>query len=856
MSFIATLYDRLVLDRPWLALLLVAVATVFLAFYAPRFQLDASSDSLLLEQDADLRYYRSVVARYGSDNFLVVTYTARRDLFSAATLAELTSLRDELRAMPRVEQVVSMLDVPLVNSPRTSLAALQKRIPTLEDPATDVGLARIELRESPIYSNLLMSLDGDTTALLVRLRQDEELLGLQSERDRLREKMLTAELDTDERAALELMSDRIAELLRELMERDQADIAEIRQILDGYRDGAEIHLGGLSMIVSDMIDYIRYDIVVFGIGILLFLVILLSIIFGRVHWVAISLLCCVVSVLMMIGLLGLLEWRVTVVSSNFVALMLIFSLSLTVHLIQRYRELHVENPAADQRWLVAATMRDKARPCFFTAITTMVGFGSLLVSGIRPVIDFGWMMAIGMVLVLCTAFLLFPACAMLLKSGAPSDRGDSTQLITGFFAALVDRRGTVTAASCVVLALAGIWGITKLDVENRFIDYFKKDTEIYQGMLTIDRELGGTVPLDVIIDADQEFLDQLQSRSTVVSQDEFDAEYSEDFDAELAEEFDDDEFDEDFSATDDDFGVTDAGQDLGATSYWYNTFRLERLNTVHEYLDSLPETGKVLSLATTLKTLEILNQDEVPGTFFLSVLYKRLPANIKQALFDPYMSADGNQMRLSVRVLESDPGLKRQRLIDDIRTHLVDELGFQPDRVHVTGMLVLYNNVLQSLYRSQILTMGVVFIAIMLMFGVLFWSFKIAFIAVLPSMLSVGVVLGSMGLMGIPLDIMTITIAAISVGIGVDDSIHYIHRYRQEIARDDDPQGAMYRSHASVGRAMFYTSVIVIAGFGILALSNFIPNILFGLLTGLSMLMALVANLTLLPLLLRVAEIR
>ncbi|MDB4307672.1 MMPL family transporter [Gammaproteobacteria bacterium] len=841
MSFLATILDRFILDRPKAALLLVALVTAMLAMFAGQFQLDASADSLLLEEDADLQYYRRVVAQYGSNNYLVVAYTARRDLFSATTLAELKSLRTELLAMPRVEQVISMLDVPLVNSPRTSLSALQEHIPTLEDPATDIQLARIELRESPIYSNLLMSLDGDTTALLVRLTQDQEYLNLQAERHRLQEKALVEKLDAAETVTLQQVSARIAVLRRQVMALEQADIAEIRTILDRYRKSADIHLGGLSMIVSDMISYIRHDIVVFGSLILAFLIVLLSIIFGRWYWVVISLLCCVVSVLMMVGLLGLLHWSVTVVSSNFVALMLIFSLSLTVHLIQRYRELHAENPVADQRWLITTTMRDKARPCLFTAFTTMVGFGSLLVSGIRPVIDFGWMMVIGMVLVLCTAFVVFPAGAMLIKPDAPSDRGDSTQLITGFFASLVDSRSNLAIVFCVLLAVAGVWGISQLDVENRFIDYFKKDTEIYQGMLTIDRELGGTVPLDIVIDADPEFLEQLNVAASEAVDGEFDEEFDDEFGLEFADE----------SASGDSGGV-----DLGATSYWYNTFRLDRLNTVHEYLDSLPETGKVLSLATTLKTLEILNQDEAPGTFFLSVLYKRLPADLKKTLFDPYMSADGNQIRFSIRVFETDLNLRRQRLITDIRTHLVDELGFQPDRVHITGMLVLYNNVLQSLYRSQIMTMGVVFIAIMLMFGLLFRSLKIAFIAVAPSILSVGVVLGVMGVFGIPLDIMTITIAAISVSIGVDDSIHYIHRYRQEIVRDDDPAGAMYRSHASVGRAMFYTSVIVIAGFGILAFSNFIPSVLFGLLTGLAMLMALVANLTLLPILLRVAAVR
>jgi predicted RND superfamily exporter protein len=840
MSFFSAILDRYVLDRPWLALLLVAFVAGVLAFFVPRFELDASADSLLLEQDVDLRYYRGIVARYGSDNYLIVTYTARRDLFSATTLADLKKLRDELFAMERVEQIISMLDVPLIETPGTTLASLQKHVPTLDNPATDPERARVELRESPIYSNLLMSLDGDTTALLVRFRENEEYIGLQAERDRLREKMLTGRLGREERRAKDLMTVRIKELSRAMMDQEQADIARVREILKGHAGLAEIHLGGLPMIVSDMIDYIRHDIVVFGTGILLFLAVLLSIIFGRLRWVVVSLLCCAVSVLIMIGLLGALQWRVTVVSSNFVALMLIFSLSLTVHLIQRYRELHTANPSANQRWLVRTTLRDKTRPCIFTAITTMVGFGSLLVSGIRPVIDFGWMMVIGMAVVVCTAFVLFPAFVMLLKPGEPRDRGDSTQLVTGFFASLVDKRATVTVSLCVVLASVSIWGMSRLQVENRFIDYFKKDTEIYQGMLTIDRELGGTVPLDVILDADQDFWDQQRAS--------LDDEFSDDFADEFSDDFAD-EFEVEINA--DSSSVSGSNVDLGATSYWYNTFRLNRLRDVHSYLDGLPETGKVLSMATTLDALAILNQDETPGTFFLSVLYNRLPPSIKAALFKPYMSADGNQVRISMRIYESDITLQRERLLDEIRMHLVDEMGFQPDRVHITGMFVLYNNVLQSLYRSQIMTMGVVFVAIMLMFGVLFWSFKIAFIAVLPSMLSVSVVLGSMGILGIPLDIMTITIAAISVGIGVDDSIHYIHRYRQEIQVDGDAMAAMYRSHSSVGRAMFYTTVIIIAGFSILALSNFIPSILFGLLTGFSMLMALAANLTLLPLLLR-----
>jgi len=866
-SFLAAVLDRLVLDRPWLALLAVALVSAVFAWFVPHFQLDASADSLLLEQDSDLLYYRQIVARYGSDDYLVITYTAHDDLFAGPTYDDLLSLRNELRALPNVDKVVSILDVPLISGPDTTLTSLQHHIPVLENADTDREMARRELSESPVYSNLLMSPSGNTTALLVRLTSNPEYNRLIEERDQLRAKSLDIPLTVAENQREQQQTVRIKLLREKLLDRQQRDIIAVRGVLSGHNQHADLHLGGLPMIVSDMIDYIRSDIAVFGSGILLFLIVLLSVIFGRPRWVVVALLCCAVSVLAIVGLLGMLDWRVTVVSSNFVALMLIFSLSLTVHLIQRYRELHAEHPQADQRWLVRSALRDKASPCLFTALTTMVGFGSLLISGIRPVIDFGWMMMMGMVAVLVTAFLLFPATLMFVEPGSPRDHGDSTQTATAWLAGVVKRWPGGTVAVCGLLAVASLVGMGRLEVENRFIDYFKENTEIHQGMLVIDRELGGTMPLDVVLDAESLSVEAGDQGAEAFSRelsdefaDEFADEFVDDFAAELSDDAEEafaDEFIDEFS---DELSASPAAAslrpDLGATSYWYNSFRLEQLREVHDYLDGLTETGKVLSMVTTLDMLQTLNQDEAPGTFFLSVLYKRLPAEIKETLVDPYLSADGNQVRLSMRIYEADDGLNRDALLRKIRTHLVEQMGYQPDRVHLTGMLVLYNNVLQSLYRSQILTLGVVFLAIMVMFGVLFRSIKIALFAVVPSILSVGIVLGVMGWLGIPLDIMTITIAAISVGIGVDDSIHYIHRYRQEMAVDDDPLSAMRRSHASVGRAMFYTSVIVIAGFSILALSNFIPSILFGLLTGLAMFMALIANLTLLPLLLRWGRIR
>jgi hypothetical protein len=835
-SDFAKAFDRDVLGRPRLTLFLMALITGISFWFAQDFALDASSDSLLLENDQDLRYYRGIRARYGNEAYLMITYTAHDDLFAPETLADILALRDELRVMERVEQVITLLDVPLINSPRTNLAKLQKHVPTLLSPETDMDLAQIELRESPLWSELIMSRDASTTALLLRFKVDELYVGLQTERDRIRERGLTEELSDEESNSLSILSSRIKELRSSRMADQAADIAEIRSLMDRHRTLAVLHLGGLPMIVTDMISFIERDVVVFGSGILVFLIIMLIAVFHRPRWVVVSLLCSLASIAVMVGYLGLVEWRVTVVSANFVALLLIFSLSLTVHLIVRYQELHAQYPRSGQGWLIYTTVRDKYRPCLYTVLTTMVGFGSLLFSGIRPVIDFGWMMVMGMLVVFVSSFLIFPAFIMLFTPGEPQQRRDYTGRITGFFAALAERSHVMVLVVFGAIVTTSIGGIMMLEVENRFIDYFKESTEIYQGMQVIDRELGGTTPLDVILDADPSFFNEQEEDvfATEALDDEFgdiDDEFMDFFEMEAAEP-----------------------DDLGATSYWYNTFRLGVVEQVHNYLESLPETGKVLSMATTIQTLQVLNQDETPGTFFLSILYKRLPADIKETLFDPYMSRDGNQVRLSVRVYETDQGLRRDELLKKIEQELVQVQGFHPDRVHITGMLVLYNNVLQSLFRSQTLTIAAVFVGILAMFLVLFGSLKIAFIAMLPAMLAAGAVLGTMGWLGVALDIMTITIAAISIGIGVDHSIHYVHRFRAEFEVDRDYVAAIRRCHGSIGRAIYYTSIIVIAGFSILALSNFIPTIYFGLFTGVAMVVALIANLTLLPVLLRLTR--
>jgi len=862
MNAVSHLLERLALDRSRSLLVALIVLCAGIGLFALQTRLDASGDSLLLQQDPDLRYYRDIRARYGSDDYLVVAYSPAADLFADASLGRLGRMRDELAGVAAVESVTTILDVPLVASPPQPLEDLQKRVPTLLSAGTDRALAREELTNGALYRDLLLSRDGRTTSLLLTLRRDAGYEALLAERDNLRERRLTAELDDAQRASLADLDAEIRARRDQVVAAQSAGIDEIRALLDGYRVDGQLLLGGVPMIVADMLDFIVSDILVFGTGILLFLVVLLATIFVRPRWVLVSMLACLLSAALVSGLLGILDWPITVVSANYVALLLIFSLSLTVHLIVRYQELHRETPDADQRSLLSQTLRDKFTPCLFTALTTMVAFASLTVSGIRPVIDFGWMMVIGMGVIMVVAFALFPAFLMQFQPGAPLPRRRITAAITSFFARLIARRPRATLVGYGLIAVVGIAGLTRVQVENRFIDNFKDTTEIYRGLVAIDRELGGTMPLDVILDADPDFyaapaaVMDASAVAEFAADEGLDDDFSDEFDDDLEDEFEDefgDEFDDDLEDEfEDEFGAELGGEgiDLGSTSYWYNTFRLGQVEAVHDYLDSLPETGKVLSMATTLDVFAATNDGKPLDTFFLSVLYKRAPPLVKSTLFDPYLSADGNQVRLSVRILESDPELRRAALLERIQAHLVDELGLKPEQVHLTGLLVLYNNVLQSLYRSQILTLGFVFLAILGMFILLFRSLKIALIGLTPNLLAAATVLGLMGLAGIPLDIMTITIAAITVGIGVDDSIHYLHRFIAEYREHGDYNLSMQRSHAGIGSAMYYTSIVIAAGFSILVLSNFIPTIYFGLLTGFAMLFAMVANLTLLPLLL------
>jgi predicted RND superfamily exporter protein len=824
-SLITRFFDKVIIERPKLIILLIIATVAFLGYQAKNFRLDASAETLVLEDDKDLRYSRLIGSRYGLQDYLVMTFAPRDDLFSDKTLAILSHLCDEIRALKTVSSVLSILDVPLLESPPVPIKELAGNIQTLNSPTVDKSLARVEFKNSPLYQNLLVSPDLKTTALLIYFPVDEEYKDLLNRRNQFKEKQATKGLSAQEAVEFKKVVKAFNLHRDQMRKKRHQDIAEIRAIMDNFRKDAELFLGGVSMIADDLISFIKNDLKVFGLGVLFFLILTLGIIFKKIRWIFLPMICCAFSAISMIGLLGLFGWEVTVISSNFISLQLIITMAITIHLIVRYRELCSKNPDAKQRELVLDTVKLMGKPCLYAALTTIAGFGSLLLCDILPVINFGWMMSAGIMVSLVMTFLLFPSVSMLMPRDTLSNNRKSQFSLVPLLAKFTEAHGTMILVISGIALILGAVGISRLTVENSFIDYFKHTTEIYQGMKVVDQELGGTTPLDVIIDLEKSEVTApvVTSKSSTKKNDEF----------------------EEFSEFDD-----AQNQD----KYWFTSDKMAHVMKIHDYLDSLSETGKVLSLGTMVKIAEKLNDGKPLDNFQLALLYTQIPPKFRDMILSPYVSIANDQVRFSIRVRDSEKSLKRNQLLKKIDYELVNKLGLKQDHVHLSGMLVLYNNMLQSLFRSQILTLGVVILALMVMFMILFKSIKIAFIAIFPNLLSIGIVLGVMGWLNIPLDMMTITIASISVGIAVDDTIHYIHRFAHEIKIDQNYIRAMHRCHGSIGHAMYYTSVTIIIGFSILVLSNFIPSIYFGLLTGLAMFIALIAALTLLPQLLAVIK--
>jgi uncharacterized protein len=785
----AHLYQNFVLKKPKAILALLIITILSFGYYSKDFRLDASSETLLIEGDPDLIYLKEITERFGSKDFLILTYTPNEGMITDSSINNLLSLKYKIQSLDWVHSVVTLLDIPLLNS---SDAPLQKRLEsfkTLKDEDVDKVRGFNEILNSPVFRNYVISKNGKTSGIIVNIKESKKLENTHNK-----------------------TKQEIEEYKDKIKKKNHKNILEIRQVIQSYEDIGKIYLGGIPMIADDMMTFIKSDIVVFGLGVLLFIIATLWFVFRKLIWVIIPISSCLFSVVIMMGLLGILGWKVTVISSNFIALMLILTMAMNIHMCTRFLQLRKDHPTKNNFEIISLTTSKMFWPIIYTVFTTAFAFLSLIFSEIKPIIDFGWMMTFGLITSFIVTFTLLPTLLNLVPFKNISIKKEQESKFTTFLGKIsLNSKNTIFGITSIIIILS-VTGISKLEVENSFINYFNKNTEIYKGMKLIDEELGGTTPLEVILkfpDIDKEKVNSVE------------------------DEFDDWEDEE----------------DNNDEKYWFTKDKVDKITSVHNYLDNLPQIGKVLSFSSIIDVAIQLNNNKPLGTLEMGVLYSKIPKNIKTEIIDPYLSIKDNEARISLRIIDSQENLRRDDLIKKINFDLQNKIGLKKDEFKLAGVLILFNNLLQSLFKSQILTLGLVIIGIFSMFVILFRNIKLSLVGVIPNFIAAFFILGIIGLLGIPLDMMTITIAAITIGIAVDNSIHYIYRFKEEFNKIRDYNKTVKICHSTVGVAILNTSITIVFGFSILILSKFIPTIYFGIFTGLAMLLAMISVLTLLPVL-------
>ena len=783
----AHLYHNFVLKNPKAIFAMLIIAILSFGYFSKDFRLDASSETLLIEGDPDLAYLKEVAKRYGSKDFLILTYTPKEGMVSDTSINNLLSLKYKIQSLNWVHSVTTLLDIPLLNNSNAPLQDRLKSFKTLKDEDVDKNRGFKEILNSPVFRNFVISENGKTSGIIVNIKENKQLENIEN-----------------------LSKEQIEDNKDKIKKKNHENILEIRQVIQSYNDVSKIYLGGIPMIADDMMTFIKSDIMVFGLGVLLFIIATLWFVFRNLIWIIVPISSCLSSVIIMMGLLGILGWKVTVISSNFIALMLILTMAMNIHMSTRFIQLRKDYPAKNNFEIISLTTNKMFWPIIYTVFTTVFAFLSLISSGIKPIIDFGWMMTFGLIISFIITFTLLPTLLNFVPTKNILLKKEQNSKITNFLGLLsLNNKNTIFAVTGVVILLSVI-GITKLEVENSFINYFNKNTEIYKGMKLIDEELGGTTPLEVILKFPVN---------------------------ENKEKFDEgDEF-EDWE--DDDEGSDD--------KYWFTKDKIDKITSVHNYLDSLPQVGKVLSFSSIIDVATQLNNNKPLGTLEMGVLYSKIPESIKIEIIDPYLSIKDNEARISLRIIDSHKNLRRNDLINKINFDLKNKIGLKESEFKLTGVLILFNNLLQSLFKSQILTLGLVMIGIFSIFIILFKNIKLSLIGVVPNFIAAFFILGIIGLLEIPLDMMTITIAAITIGIAVDNSIHYIYRFKEEFTKTKDYNKTLKVCHSTVGVAILNTSITIVFGFSILVLSKFIPTIYFGIFTGLAMLLAMISVLTLLP---------
>ena len=784
----AHLYQNFILKKPKAVLALLLIAILSFGYYSKDFRLDASSETLLIEGDPDLAYLKEITERYGSKDFLILTYTPNEGMVTDSSINNLLSLKYKIQSLDWVHSVITLLDIPLLNNSDAPLQERLKSFKTLKDEDVDRNRGFQEILNSPVFRNFVISENGNTSGIIVNIKENKKLENIEEK----------------PKEEVEDYKDRIKK-------QNHENILEIRQVIQSYSDVGKIYLGGIPMIADDMMTFIKSDIVVFGLGVLLFIIVILWFVFRKLIWIIVPISSCLFSVVIMMGLLGILGWKVTVISSNFIALMLILTMAMNIHMSTRFLQLRKDFPKKNNFEIISLTTNKMFWPIIYTVFTTVFAFLSLIFSGIKPIIDFGWMMTFGLITSFIITFTLLPTLLNFAPTNNISVKKEQDSKITAFLALVsLNNKNTIFGITGLVIILS-VLGISKLEVENSFINYFNKNTEIYKGMKLIDDELGGTTPLEVIL----KFPDQEKEETTSGEDDEF-------------EDWGDEE-------------------DANDEKYWFTKDKIDKIASVHNYLDSLPQVGKVLSFSSIIDVATQLNNNKSLGTLEMGVLYSKIPESIKTEIIDPYLSIKDNEARISLRIIDSQENLRRNDLINKINFDLKNKIGIDENEYKLAGVLILFNNLLQSLFKSQILTLGLVMIGIFSMFVILFRNVKLSLIGVVPNFIAAFFILGIIGLLGIPLDMMTITIAAITIGIAVDNSIHYIYRFKEEFRNIKNYDKTLKVCHSTVGVAILNTSITIVFGFSILVLSKFIPTIYFGIFTGLAMLLAMISVLTLLP---------
>tara|TARA_B100001540_G_scaffold212793_1_gene187652 strand:- start:434 stop:2806 length:2373 start_codon:yes stop_codon:yes gene_type:complete len=779
---LAQIYKKSIIEQPRSVFLILICLFLLFLYNSKDFRLDASSETLLIEGDPDLKYLTEVNERYGSKEFLVLTYTPNEVITSDNSINNLLSLKYKIQSLEWVHSVITILDIPLLNIKDETLTEKLQNFSTLKSEGVDREEGFNEILNSPVFRNFIISDDGKTSGIIVYIKEK------------------TAESKFKNQREKEIYRDKIKK-------ENHKNIIEIRNVIKSYNDKANIYLGGIPMIADDMMSFIKSDIIVFGLGVLIFIIITLWFVFKKLIWIIIPIASCLLSVVVMIGLLGILGWKVTVISSNFIALMLILTMAMNIHMSTRFLQIKKNNPNLKKNDLILLTSQKMFWPIIYTVLTTICAFLSLIFSEIKPIIDFGWMMTLGLFSSFIVTFSLLPTLLNFFDEKKVSIQEYQKSKITSNLSKLTLNNKNAIFFTTLIVIILSIFGINKLEVENSFINYFKKNTEIYKGMKLIDDKLGGTTPLDIIIKFPQDSSEQTDGEE-------------------------------------DDWG--DFGED-NDEKYWFTKDKIEKIDKVHKYLETLPAVGKVLSFSSVVEVATALNDGRALGTLEMGVLYSKIPETIKKEIVDPYISIKDSEARINLRVKDSLPELRRNELINKINYDLENKLGFEKDEYKLAGVLILFNNLLQSLFKSQILTLGFVMIGIFSMFLILFKNIRLSLIGVVPNFIAAFFILGIIGILEIPLDMMTITIAAITIGIAVDNSIHYIYRFKEEFQKIGNYEKTVNFCHSTVGIAILNTSITIVFGFSILVFSNFIPTIYFGVFTGIAMLLAMLLVLTLLP---------